>query len=102
MRPTPRRPSTVRSTRRPYAQARVVGLLADLLHTDRVEVEHHPVIDVDRSDVTDYVGEMLSGDVGADGVGVGVLRRAAYPVGSQQNSALEDEVAGMGGAGEPV
>jgi hypothetical protein len=42
----------------------------------------------------DYQSEML----GADGVGVGVLRRAPYPVGGQQNSAFEDEVAGMGGA----
>ena len=80
----------------------MVGLLADLLHADRVDVEHHTVIDVDRSDVPDHLRELLVGDAGADGVGVGVLRRAAYPVGSQQNSALEDEVAGMGGAGEPV
>jgi hypothetical protein len=45
----------------------------------------------------DYGGEMLGGEVGVYGVGVGVLRRAAYPVGSQQNSACEGEVAGMGG-----
>lgn len=44
----------------------------------------------------------LGRDVYADGVGVGVPRRAPNPVGGQQNSALEDEVAGMGGAGEPV
>ncbi len=86
----------------PHAQGWVVGLLAKLMHADRVEVEHDTVIDVDRGDVTDHVGEMLRGDVYADGVGVGVLGRAPYPVGGQQNPALEDEVAGVGGAGEPV
>ena len=86
----------------PHAQGWVAGLLANLMHADRVEVEHDTVIDVDRGDVTDHVGEMLRGDVYADGVGVGVLGRAPYPVGGQQNPALEDEVAGVGRAGEPV
>jgi hypothetical protein len=85
-----------------YTQARVVGLLADLLNADRVEVEHQTVIDVGRGDVTDHMGEMLGGDVSVDGVGVGVLGRAPCPVGGQQNPALEDEVVGMGGAGEPI
>ena len=37
-----------------YPQAWIVGLFADLFHADRVEVEHHPVIDIDRSDVADH------------------------------------------------
>jgi hypothetical protein len=85
-----------------HPQARVVGLLADLLHADRVEVEHHPVIDVDRSDVAYYVGKMLGGDVGADGVGIDVLSRSPCPVGSQQHSAFKDEVAGMPGTRESI
>jgi hypothetical protein len=45
---------------------------------------------------------MLGGDVSVDGIGVGILRRAPCSVGVEQNPALEDEVAGIGGAGEPV
>ncbi len=52
----------------PHAQGRVVGLLANLLHADRVEVERHAVIGV-GGDVTDHVGEMVGGDVSADGIG---------------------------------
>jgi hypothetical protein len=43
------------------------------LHADRVEGDHDPVIDIDRGDVAYHVGEMLGGDVGTDGVGVGIL-----------------------------
>jgi hypothetical protein len=82
------------SLQRPAHATRVVSLLADLLRADRVEVEHHAVIDVDRADVTDNSGEMLGGDGGVDGVGV--LRRPPYPVGGQEDSVLEDEGAGVG------
>ena len=47
-------------------------------------------------------GRDVRRDVSADGVGVSVLRWAPRSVGGQQHSALEDEVAGMRGAGEPV
>lgn len=45
---------------------------------------------------------MLGVNVGTDRVGVDVLGWAPYAVGGQQNSALEDEVVSVGGAGEPV
>jgi len=83
-------------------KARVVGLLANLLHADRVDVEQHTVIDVDRGEVADHLDEMLGGDVGADGIGIDVLCGAPYPVGGQQNSALEHEFFGMRRACEPV
>lgn len=85
-----------------HAQARVVGPLANFLHAARVEVERHPVVDVDHGDVANHLGEMLGGDVGAHGVGVGVLRRVPNAVGGQQDPAFEDEVCGMRGAGEPI
>jgi hypothetical protein len=58
-------------------------LLADLLGADRVEVEHHSVIGVDLGDVADNPGEMRSSDISADCIGVGIPRRAPYPLGGQ-------------------
>jgi hypothetical protein len=69
----PTRVAVMAMGRGPRAQAWVVGLLADVLHADRVEGDHDPVIDIDRGDVAYHVGEMLGGDVGTDGVGVGIL-----------------------------
>lgn len=86
----------------PYSLGGVVGLLADLPHADRVQIEHHPVVNVDRSDVTDHRDEVLGGDLCAHGVRVGVLRRATHPVGGQQDPAFEHEVLGVDRAGEPV
>lgn len=64
-------------------RTRIAGycLLADLLDIDRVEVEDHPVIDGDFGDVANNFGEMLGSDISADGIGVGIPRRAPCSVG---------------------
>ena len=55
--------------------------IVEELDIDRVEVEDHPVIDGHFGDVANNFGELLSGDISADGIGIGIPRRAPCSVG---------------------
>ena len=78
------------------------GLLTDLLHGDALRVEHHTVSDLDGGDVAHDVGDVLCGEVDADGVCVGVLRRPPHTVGGEEDAALEDEARSVLGAGQSI
>lgn len=85
-----------------YAQPRVRRLLTDLLHGDALCVEHNTVSDLDGGDVAHYVGDMLCGEVDADGLCVGVLRRPPHTVGREEDAALEDEARSVLGARQSI
>lgn len=85
---------------RPRIQAGAA--FADLLNGDGVQVEGDAVGDVDPGQVPDDLDEVVCGDVGADGVRVGILRRAAGTVCGEQDAALEDKVSGVRRPRQPI